>query len=507
MDKLNWGMRVCGILLFWAGAGVALPAQTFTTLHSFDGTDGGNPWAPLVQGAGGHLYGTTNAGGANTTACGGLGCGTVFKVSPDGTLTTLYSFCSQSNCTDGAQPEAGLVQGTDGNLYGATEVGGANNTCQDGCGTVFKINPNGKLTTLHSFDGADGEYPARALIQATDGNFYGTTFQGGANCEAPGCGTVFKITPSGTLTTLYNFCSQVIDDMCVDGEEPSATLVQNTDGSLYGTTQNGGANRGGTVFKITLSGTLTTLYSFCSQSNCTDGESPTAGLVQGADGNFYGTTRNGGTHVNCGYPPGTCGTVFKVTPSGILTTLYSFNDSVNGAYPLGALIKATDGNFYGTTSQGGTNGALCNDDGCGTVFKITPSGALTTLHSFDGTDGYESFAALIQDTDGDFYGTAYGGGASNACSGGCGTIFSLSVGLGPFVETNPASGKVGSAVKILGTDLTGATGVTFNGTAATFTVVSRSEITTTVPTGATTGTVQVVTPGGTLSSNVPFTVR
>jgi uncharacterized repeat protein (TIGR03803 family) len=214
-----------------------------------------------------------------------------------------------------------------------------------------------------------------------------------------------------------------------------------------------------------------------------DGDEPDAGLVQGANGNFYGTTAQGGANGD--------GTVFKITLTGTLTTLHSF-DGTDGSLPAAALIQATDGNFYGTTVAGGTDG---------TVFKITPSGKLTTVHDFDGTDGISPQAALVQGTNGKFYGTAPFGGTSSD-----GTIFILSVGLGPFVETQPTSGKVGEPVKILGTDLTGATSVTFNGTAAVFKVVSASLITTNVPTGATTGTVQVKTPRGTLRSNVVFRV-
>jgi uncharacterized repeat protein (TIGR03803 family) len=243
---------------------------------------------------------------------------------------------------------------------------------------------------------------------------------------------------------------------------------------------------------MTPSGTLTTLYSFCSQSGCPDGSDPEAGLVQAANGDFYGTTRVGGT--NSG------GTVFRITPGGTLTTLYSFcsqSACTDGSSPQSALVQATNGDLYGTTGYGG--------NGYGTIFKITPSGELTTLYSLCSqsacTDGEYLVAALVQDTNGTFYGTTSSGGAN-----GDGTVFSMSVGLGPFVETQTTSGKVGAAVKILGSDLTGATSVSFNGTAATFTVVSRYLITTTVPAGATTGKVQVVTPSGTLSSNVPFRV-
>jgi uncharacterized repeat protein (TIGR03803 family) len=373
------------------------------------------------------------------------------------------------------------VQATNGNFYGTTNEGGANND-----GILFKITPRGTLTMLHTFDGTDGDQP-KVLVQATNGNFYGTTYEGGAN----NLGTIFKITPSGMLTTLLSFDN-------TNGAYPDAGLVQAANGDFYGTAASGGANLYyGTVFKITPSGTLTTIYNFCSLSGCTDGAKPEGELVLATDGNFYGTTYAGGAN--------DFGTVFKITPSGMLTTLHSF-DETDGDQPTDAgLVQATDGNFYGTTTFGGGQGT-CFNGGCGTIFRITPSGTLTTLYSFcsqsNCTDGDEPYAGLIQDTNGKFYGTTVEGGALNF-----GSVFSLSSGLGPFVKTQPTSGAVGAAVKILGTNLTGATSVTFNGTAATFTVKSKSEITTTVPTGATTGTVQVVTPSATLSSNVPFTVN
>src|ERR1039458_10179428 len=255
---------------------------------------------------------------------------------------------------------------------------------------------------------------------------------------------------------------------------------------------------------------LTTLYSFCSQGggNCTDGELP-AGLVQATNGDFYGTTSSGGANVA---PNGaSAGTIFKITPSGTLTTLYSFcsqSGCTDGYVPDAGLVQATNGDFYGTTWGGGVNGE-------GTVLRITPSGMLTTLYNFcsqpvsgECTDGANPVAALVQDTNGDLYGaTVYGGANTNLnCPSGCGTVFSLSIGLGPFVKTQPTSGTVGKFVEILGTNLTGATIVTFNGTPATFKVVSRYLITTSVPSGATNGKVQVITPSRTLSSNVPFRV-
>jgi len=488
--------------MLYATTAIALPAQTLTTLFSFDGIDGRGPQTPLVQGTDGNFYGTTNVGGAN-------GYGTVFKITPSGALTTLYSFAGYP--ADGNWP-TGLVQAANGDFYGTTEYGGA--SCGDigGCGTVFKITPSGTLTTLYSFCSQggvcqDGSQPFAGLVQATNGDFYGTTGAGGANCiTSVGCGTVFKITPSGRLTTLYNFCSQGSHSTCLDGFQPYTGLVQATNGDFYGTTFQGGAsdvcNSGcGTVFKITPGGTLTTLYSFCSQSGCTDGGGPKAGLVQAANEDFYGTTLEGGANDDLCAPISGCGTVFKITPSGALTTLYSFcsqSGCTDGRGPQAELVEGTDGNLYGTTVSGGSH-----DEG--TVFKITPSGTIRTLYNFCPPSacphGENPFAGLIQGTNGDFYGTTSGGGAI-----GDGTVFSLSVGLGPFVKTLPHNGEVGAAITILGTDLTGTTSVSFNGTPAAFEVVSATEITTTVPAGATTGSIQVTTPGGALVSSGPFLV-
>ncbi len=445
---------------------LSVSAQTFTTLFSFNDTAGYQPLGGLVQATNGDLYGTTSVGGS-----GANGFGAVYKITPSGTLTQLYTFCLQSSCLDGSEPFTEvLIQATDGSLYGTTSGAGAGNG-----GTIFKITPGGTLTTLHSFDFTDGGFPYAGVIQGTDGNFYGTTEGGGANSG----GTVFKMTPGGALTTLYNFCAQ---SNCVDGEGPQAGLVQASNGNFYGTTTNGGARQFGTVFEITPSRTLTTLYSF---ADGLDGGNPHAGLVQGRDGNLYGTTSLGN------------GTVFKITLNGTLTPLHTFTGT-DGLQPQAGLVQATNGNFYGTTEVGGANGD-------GVVFEITPGGTLTALYSFCAqsscTDGALPFGALVQDTNGILYGTTWRGGANDF-----GSVFSLSVSLGPFVETQPTSGKVGKAVKILGTGLTGSTSVTFNGTAATFTVVSSSEITATVPTGATTGKVKVTTPHRTLTSNVSFRV-
>ena len=456
----------CFLIVMLLATRVISTAQTFTTLVNFDGSNGiatnSLVASSLVQATNGSLYGTTNSGGM-------YNFGTIFKITPAGTLTTIYNF----NLADGAGPVAGLVQATNGYLYGTTQYGGTY-----GLGTIFKITPAGDLTTLHSFDSTDGVYP-NGLVQAANGSLYGTAQAGGANGATSGYGTIFKITPAGLFTPLHNFNG-------TDGQGPTAGLVQATNGALYGTTIAGGTYGNGTVFKITPAGVLTTLYSFCAQSNCADGLEPFAGLVQATNGYLYGTTIIGGINGADGH-----GTIFRITPAGALTTMHRFRSS-DGAGPTAGLVQATDGSLYGTTPAGGSNNY-------GTIFKITTNGTFTSLHSFDATGTYPQ-AGLVQDTNGSFYGATSGGGTGD------GTLFELSMGLGPFVKTLPTWGEVGSAVKILGTNLTGATSVTFNGTPAVFTVVSAAEITTTVPAGATSGNVQVVTPNATLTSNVAFQV-
>ena len=312
---------------------------------------------------------------------------------------------------------------------------------------MFKITPKGALTTLYSFTGgADGGSPIGGLVLATDGNYYGTTYQGGAindpQCGSSGCGTVFKVTPEGVLTTIFSFTG-------LNGLYPEAPLVQATTGTFYGTTNYGGSGSGlyGTVFTVTPEGSLKTLHFFCSLYNCADGTNPAAGLAQATDGNFYGTTS--GTNAFGSVP----GTVFRVTQGGGLQTLHTF----------------------------------CARTNCG--------------------DGYAPFAGLLQATDGAFYGTAAGGGTSSNCSGGCGTVFRVCLGLSPFAAFVRSFGRVGQTVEILGQELKGTTAVSFNGTAASFTVRSNTFLTAIVPAGATTGFVTVTTPSGTLTSNVVFRVR
>jgi uncharacterized repeat protein (TIGR03803 family) len=487
MNALCPSKSVITIIVICILAAVTAPAQTFTTLFSFDGKDGSSPEGTLVQGVDGNFYGTTSAGGTSTNCV--VGCGVVYRITPQDKVRVLHNFAR----TDGMAPgmpggETGLVLAANGNFYGTTTEGGTGHACDPQayeCGTVFEITPGGKLTTLHNFNGTDGDSPVGALTQASDGNLYGTTGAGGPS-GVNGPGTVFRISPAGKLTTLHNFNG-------TDGFVPNGELIQGTDGNLYGTTANGGTIGVGVVFRATLKGELTTIYNFCAQQppcpNGHDGYVPLAGLVQGFDGNFYGTTVQGG-FFNDNICSGGCGTIFKITPQGQLTTLYAFCTGgglcSDGMAPNTALVQAPDGDFYGATSGLGSS----------TLFKITPGGVLTTLYTFN-DNGH---VTLTQATSGDFYGTD----DAPCNNSGCGVVFKFSVGLGPCVKSVPTVGHSGNCVKILGTDLTGASRVTFNGQEAKFKILSPTEIHTTVPAGATTGKIEVVTPRGALSSNVDF---
>jgi uncharacterized repeat protein (TIGR03803 family) len=323
---------------------------------------------------------------------------------------------------DEAVQAAGLTQGSDGNFYGVSNGGGSY-----GWGAVYKVTPTGSLTVLHSFTGnADGKVASGKLLLWSDGNFYGCTGQGGAS----GDGTLFKITPSGTFTTLIAFNG-------TNGSYPVGALVPYTDGtSFYGTCSFGGANNYGTIFKLTpTTGSLTTLVTFNYTGNGANGE---PGLILGQDGNFYGCTSNGGAY--------SYGTVYKMTPTGSLTTIHAFDDT-DGWDP-DSLMQTADGTFYGTANQGGSG----NYGGCGTIFKISPTGSFTTLHFFSGPDGIFPTGPLVLAADGNFYGaTQYGGNPSNAPGGnnvGNGTVFSMTPGgqisfLTAFTNTN---GRVPSAL-------------------------------------------------------------
>jgi uncharacterized repeat protein (TIGR03803 family) len=494
----GFGKTACLVAAFCVATAIASHAQTFGTLLTFTDTDGALPVAALIQGTNGNLYGTNSMNGQN-----GMGAeGSIFEIAPAGQLVYLDSFCSQTNCTDGASPSAPLVETPSGIFYGTTKAGGANNA-----GTVFQISSSGTTSTLYSFcsqtNCPDGESPEAGLVQGPNGNYYGTTNWGGAGVGSEcfngsvGCGTVFEITSSGSLTTIYSFCSQ---SNCTDGSLPRS-LTLGTDGNFYGTTGLGGSGGSGTFFQLSpSSGKFVVLHQFL---QATDGSVPN-GIIQATDGNFYGTTRTGGSAGQ--------GTAFKITPAGVLSVLHTFCSQASctdGQRPEAGLVQGTDGNLYGTTVAGGAN-ANCVG-GCGTIFNISPAGQLTTLYSFCSqptcSDGQNPAAPLVQHTNGSFYGTTYGGGPGCISYEGCATAFNLSMGLSAFVESIPTFGKVGYKVNILGGNLKNATKVQFNGTAATFTVMSGSYIKATVPKGATTGTITVTTPGGTYSSNVAFQVK
>jgi len=478
--------KICAVFLLCAGTAIAAPAQTYTILALSAPPDNfgqGN----LVQGTDGNFYvvGSFDA---------------VLKVTRAGALTTLASFPQGSSANS-------LLLGTDGNFYGTTMYGGAY-----GYGTIFKITPAGALTTLYSFCAqsgcTDGSGPS-GLFEGTDGNFYGTAASGGVYnvlCNGGTCGTLFRLTPGGAFTTMYALCSL---PNCTDGATPSG-LIQAADGNFYGSTTGGGLNTGpgcntwewslthcGTIFRITPSGTLTTLYNFCSQANCADGIQP-SGLVEAADGNFYGVTA--AWLIPDGI--GLYGTVFKIAPSSALTTL---NDGVAPSLN-GTLIQATDHNFYSTMPRGGYS------IGYGTILQITPTGSLIDLIDLGSGLGEFPYDRLLQSTDGNIYGTTWDGAgySQRRCrpfpAASCGVFFRLSVGLASFVSFIRNSGAVGATAQILGQGFTGTSSVSFDGIPASFTIESDTYLTATVPAGATTAPVIVTTPSGTLKSNQLFRV-
>jgi len=470
------------LILFCAASVNSSHGQTFAVLSNFN-SDIWNPENSLVQAPDGRLYGATGGNGIK----GSYG-GTLFGFSLVGdTLSTLHAFCAELGCPDGISSSGALVQDENGIFYGSSPGGGTNSI-----GTIFSVTPSRKFTTLYNFgsQSGDGINPYSGLLLARDGNFYGTTYNGGT----AGRGTLFRITKEGTKSTIYNFCQL---GNCADGSAPYGPLIQGANGRLYGTTAystNSCCVPAGTVFEITLGGQLTTLHTFCLVQGCPDGSDPVAGVIQSNNGTLYGTTYQGGAYNQ--------GTVFKITPAGVITTIYSFCNCGDGAAPFGQLLQATDGDIYGTTNVGGANNY-------GTVFVIKAAGTVTTLHSFDTADGQYPLGGLLQATDGNLYGTTAVGGDSvcpKDAYGSCGTLFSLSLGLSPFVHPLTSFGRAGQSIFILGNNLEGSTGVTFNGVAANFTVLSANSIRATVPSNAATGIIQVVTARGTLNSNVPFTV-
>lgn len=389
------------------------PQQNLTILHTFEGgPEGEGPWG-LILDSSGSLYGTTSEGGDLACPEDANGCGTVFKVDAAGVFTTLHVFAGAPS--DGANPRPSLIFDAAGNLYGGTFFGGAHedgivfklNTsgnetvlhdftggvdgfspdvavqdaagnlfgvtgfnfnfveCTSDCGSVFKLDSSGTLTTLHTFNGVDGDTPGPLIADAA-GNLYGTTFFGGNNlaCTVPiaplGCGTVFKLDSSGVFTTLHAFSGDGLE-----GKAPTGVLALDETGNLYGATAGGGRGFGGTVFKLDANGQITTLHNFNAGffDDGTDpgGAEPQGGVLLDAMGNLYGTTLGGGA-------PG-WGVIFELDKSGVETALHTFTDSVDGGQPLGPLVVDGDGNLYGTATVGGD--LTCQPpNGCGIVFKM-----------------------------------------------------------------------------------------------------------------------------------------
>lgn len=496
------GLKQAGVVfLLISAAALGSHAQTYNVLVSFNGKDGAEPNS-VVQGLDGSFYGTAYGGGWYCAVhSDNVGCGTIFNVKLDRRLRYV-EFCNGGDCTGGSMPQLGLILAADGSFYGATLNGGGQGCPLGECGgTIFKVTSKGQLSSLYEFcnqPGCPDGSGISSLIQAADGNLYGTTWGWGAYSG----GTVFKLTPSGALTTLYSFCGM---SGCPDGEAPLG-IIQASDGNFYGTAQYGGTGGActwgcGTIFRITPQGNLTVLHNFSGA----DGAAPETNLIQSTDGSFVGTTYGGGAN-QC--PPLTgCGTVFEFSSDGSFKSLYSFcsrDACADGGLPSGGVIEASDGNFYGTTVEFGNRRKHCSN-GCGTLFRLTPQGALTVLHDFDreGSPG-----SVFQSTTGLLYGMAQHGRDwyCDNFSDSCGEIFNLDLNLPPFVAFVDDSGRVGQTGGILGQGFTGTTSVSLNGTPAEFTVVSDTFIKATVPPGATSGYVTVTTSSGTLTSNKPFRV-
>jgi uncharacterized repeat protein (TIGR03803 family) len=416
---------------------------TETVLYSFTGGQDGQPSTQLqgndslVIDSSGNLYGTTNGGGANSG-------GALFKLDSSGKYTVLHSFCFQ-DCPGGSAPTS-LIRDVSGILYGTTLGGGADQFTPAGtlgAGTIFKLDSAGNYTLLYSFcaqaNCTDGLHPYGRLAEDGSGNLYGTTQDGGANNG----GTVFKLDPAGNYSILYSFCSQA---NCIDGASPNAGLFEDASGNFFGTAVNGGASGFGTAFKLDTAGHYTVLYNFCSQANCSDGEYPFAGLVGDASGNLYGNTFNGG-NTNGGIVPGG-GVAFKIDSSGKFIVLHTFcqqGNCTDGGNPASSFIKDSSGNFYGTTIDGYD----------GEVFKLDSAGNYTILHTFsylidpNYADGFDPVGSLVEDAFGTLYGMTVGGGTI-ATGRGEGVIYNLvtpsfSIGANATTITINSPGEQGTA--------------------------------------------------------------
>lgn len=429
---------------------------TYNVLYNFGNL--GDPIQPfysgiIAQGRDGNMYSSIESFEETMENYGGA-----YKITPAGTLSATFGL----NGTNGNEPLGGLTLGTDGNFYGTNYGGGFSSVPY---GNIFRLNANSHIfTPLYTFqNNGDGALPTAPPIEGTDGNYYGTTC--GA-CNGQGYGSIYKITAGGSpvFTPLVS-CNET------NCGEITGPLFEGTDGNFYGATPAGGSNAAGAIFRVTTGGKFSYVHSFLLTG--TGPRSPNY-VILGSDGNFYGTAGGGN--------PGGIGTIFKMTPAGKLTWIYKLNATADGESPIG-LMQATDGNFYGVNTSGGANGF-------GTIFQITPEGVFSVVHAFDGTDGSTPHSTVFQHTNGLLYGTTQEGGTAVDCT--CGVFWSVNIGASPFVAfVGQPAGKVGKTVEILGQGFTGTTAVSFNGTSASFKVVSGTSLTATVPAGAVTGTVQV----------------
>lgn len=403
---------------FLLGASIAHASVIYTNVLSFASTNGASPAGALIQDTDGTFYGATGNGGTNG------GFGTIFRMTSDGSLTTLVSLTGSAGAFLGSGPNQ-LIKASDGNFYGTTFAGGTPDSSNTTYGTIFRVSSNGNFTTLISFTGTNPPYLGanpNPLIQGLDGNLYGTTFSGGSTdhfnthgsgAYAFGYGTIFQVSTNGAFKTLALLTGT---SGAFPGRNPHAALLQTSDRSLYGTSENGGTNGDyGTVFNITTNGSLIWSFSFAN----TNGNTVQAGLTHGSDGNLYGVTSLYSA-TPTGGPIGS--TIFRITTNGQQTVLAQLSGGIPN--PVAGLIQASDGNFYGTTLQGGSSD--------GTIFSVTPTGIFSTLVTFTGgaNSGVFPEASLLQASDNALYGTVLIGGAS-----GNGAVFRLSVGLPAVLQT------------------------------------------------------------------------
>ena len=410
------------LALLLATPNLSATAQTFTVLHTFKGPDGAAPLGSLVLDSAGNIYGTTDVGGSGKDCPDfTFGCGTVFVLNKAGKEIALYSF----NGPNGAGPQSGLMRAANSNFYGTTDEGGdyTGEGCSGGCGVAFRLNKTGN-EIFYQFKGVpDGFSPSGVPVEDSSGNFYGTTVNGGP--PPGGLGTIFKIDPRGKETILYSFTGG--DDGC----SPSAGVILDGAGNLYGAAFQGGSafcdSGYGTIFEVDSSGRLSVIHTF----GFGDGAYPDSVLLLDPQGNLYGTTEGGGSSSECFSSTG-CGTVFELSPqgNGIWTerVLYSFCSQPgcgDGLEPSGGVSRDAFGNLYGSTVFGGTY-RNCNGDACGVAYKLAPGGVETVLHDFTGgSDGAYPSGGLALDTAGNLYGGDEAGGATCDVSGTCGVLFKI----------------------------------------------------------------------------------